>query len=77
MKNISAVPLIGRQRNVSENLFVLGSGSAKRKGFPTLELELSGQEAIPSHSVPLLHQPDIGRRSSFEVCITTSCTYLS
>jgi hypothetical protein len=45
-----------------------GSGSAKRKVFPTWRRWSVQQEAIPSHSAALLrasHQPDIGERSSF------------
>jgi hypothetical protein len=51
-------PVIGQRRNVSENLFVLGSGSAKRKFFPTLAaLECPARGDSQPFGAPVLTNP--------------------
>jgi|ERR1700722_4305605 hypothetical protein len=80
MKNISAVTLIGRQRNVSENLFVLVQVPQKRKVFPTWRRWSVQQDDFPAIRRPpasfvLTNPTSAGVAPSG--CITTSCTYLS
>jgi hypothetical protein len=78
MKNISAISLIGWQRNVSEILFVLVQVPQREKSSPLGGVGVSSKRQFPAIRRPcfvLLTNPTSASVAP-SGCITTSCTYL-